>query len=212
MKLPTLLTASLTVLLALFIGAPLAAQSRVAVRDTNVVLQPGDMVKVTVWRNAEMSGDFVVGVNGALRHPLYQEVPVAGVPLGEVEARLTKFLTKFEQNPQLVVEPLFRVTVGGEVRTPNLFSLPRSTTIAQAIALAGGVTTDGRLDHVKLYRNAREIDVDLTEATGRWSSEPIQSGDQLIVTKKSNFFRNFFLPLVGIAGSVASIINVATRN
>ncbi|HEY9450735.1 MAG TPA: polysaccharide biosynthesis/export family protein, partial [Gemmatimonadaceae bacterium] len=101
--------------IAFFAGSPLAAQSSsMAARDTNVVLQPGDMVKVTVWRNTEMSGDFVVGVNGALRHPLYQEVPIAGIPLHQVEERLTKFLTKYEQNPQLVVEPLFKVTVGGE--------------------------------------------------------------------------------------------------
>ena len=203
--------AALLLIGSLGIAAPLASQSFNTVRDTNVVLQPGDMVKVTVWRNPEMSGDFVVGVNGALRHPLYQEVPIAGMPLGEVEGRLTKFLTKFEQNPQLVVEPLFRVTVGGEVRTPNLYPLPRTTTISQAVAIAGGVTPDGRLDRVNLYRNGREVLMNLTEASGRWSNEPIQSGDQILVTKRSNFMRNVFLPLLGVAGAVASIINVSTR-
>ena len=194
------------------LAAPAAAQSNsMAARDTNVVLQPGDMVKVTVWRNTEMSGDFVVGVNGALRQPLYQGVPIAGIPLHEVEQRLTKFLTKYEQNPQLVVEPLFKVTVGGEVRLPNLYPLPRTTTISQAVALAGGVTADGRLNKIDLYRNGRMIEMDLTEPSGRWANEPIQSGDQIIVTKKSNFIRNVFLPLVGVAGAVASIINVARR-
>jgi polysaccharide export outer membrane protein len=193
-------------------AAPVMAQGSTVARDTNVVLQPGDMVKITVWRNPEMSGDFMVGVNGALRHPLYQEVPIAGVPLYEVEARLTKFLTRYEQNPQLVVEPLFQVTVGGQVRTPNLYPLPRTTTISQAIALAGGVTTDGRLNKVKLFRGGREYQVDLTDPAGQWTNEPVQSGDQLIVEKKGNFFTSFFLPLVSVAGAVASIINVATRN
>ena len=196
---------------ALLAGAPVAAQSSVAARDTNVVLHPGDMVKVTVWRNQEMSGDFMVGMNGALRHPLYQEVPIAGIPLYQVEQRLTQFLTKYEQNPQLVVEPLFKVTVGGEVRLPNLYPLPRTTTVSQAVAQAGGVTQDGRLDKIDLYRGGQKIEMDLTEASGRWANEPIQSGDQIIVTKKSNFVRNVFLPLVGVAGAVASIINVARR-
>ena len=194
------------------VAAPVAAQGSMAARDTNVVLQPGDMVKVTVWRNPEMSGDFVVGVNGALRQPLYQEVPIAGIPLDEVEARLTKFLTKYEQNPQLVVEPLFKVTVGGEVRLPNLYPLPRTTTVSQAVAQAGGVTQDGRLDKIDLYRGGQKIEMDLTEASGRWANEPIQSGDQIIVTKKSNFVRNVFLPLIGVAGAIASIVNVSTRN
>jgi polysaccharide export outer membrane protein len=180
-------------------------------RDTSVVLQPGDMVKLTVWRNEEMSGDFQVGVNGALRHPLYQRVPIAGVPLSEVEKRLTTFLERFVENPQLVVEPLFQVTVGGQVKTPNLYPLPRTTTIAQAIALAGGVTPDGRLDKVKLFRGGQEYQVDLTDPSGRWANEPIQSGDQLIVDKKSSVFRNIVLPLISMAGAIASIVNVATR-
>jgi len=192
--------------------AQASAQVSAPVHDTSVVvLHPGDVVKVTVWRNTEMSGDFMVGANGALRHPLYQEVPIAGVPLHEVEQRLRQFLTKYEQNPQLVVEPLFQVTVGGQVRTPNLYPLPRTTTISQAIALAGGVLPDGRLDKVKLYRDGKEYQVDLTDPSGRWANEPIQSGDQLIVEKKGNFFTSVMLPLIGVAGSVASIINVATR-
>ncbi|HEU4585142.1 MAG TPA: SLBB domain-containing protein [Gemmatimonadaceae bacterium] len=206
----------LTIIGAFLVGSLVAtaqagAQRAAAVRDTNVVLHPGDMVKVTVWRNTEMSGDFMVGVNGALRHPLYQEVPIAGMPLHEVEQRLKTFLTKYEQNPQIVVEPLFQVTVGGQVRTPNLYPLPRTTTISQAIALAGGVTPDGQLNKVKLFRGGREYEVDLTDPSGRWTNEPVQSGDQLIVSKKGNFFTSVFLPLIGVAGSVASIINVARR-
>ncbi len=194
------------------VGAQATTQAATApARDTSVVLQPGDMVKVTVWRNAEMSGDFQVGVNGALRHPLYQQVPIAGLPMSEVEKRLTAFLERFVENPQIVVEPLFQVTVGGQVKTPNLYPLPRTTTIAQAIALAGGVTPDGRLDRVKLFRGGHEYKVDLTDPSGQWANEPIQSGDQLIVDKKSDIFRSVVVPLFSLAGAIASIVNYATR-
>jgi polysaccharide export outer membrane protein len=214
--LKALLFSALLLIAPVGVSAPLVAQATTQVaaapaRDTSVVLQPGDMVKVTVWRNEEMSGDFQVGVNGALRHPLYQQVPIAGLPMSEVEKRLTTFLERFVENPQIVVEPLFQVTVGGQVKTPNLYPLPRTTTIAQAIALAGGVTPDGRLDKVKLFRGGHEYEVDLTDPSGRWANEPIQSGDQLIVDKKSSVFRNIVLPLISMAGAIASIINVATR-
>jgi polysaccharide export outer membrane protein len=215
--LKALLLSALLLIAPMGVTTPLVAQqpttqaAAAPSRDTSVVLHPGDMVKVTVWRNQEMSGDFQVGVNGALRHPLYQEVPIAGIPLSEVEKRLTTFLERFVENPQLVVEPLFQVTVGGQVRTPNLYPLPRTTTIAQAIALAGGVTPDGRLDKVKLFRGGRQYQVDLTDPSGQWANEPIQSGDQLIVDKKSSVFRNIVLPLISMAGAIASIVNVATR-
>ncbi|HEX6965397.1 MAG TPA: polysaccharide biosynthesis/export family protein [Gemmatimonadaceae bacterium] len=175
------------------------------------VLHPGDMVKVTVWRSPEMSGDFIVGATGTLQHPLYQSVPVAGLPLGEVVQRLQKFLSHYQEDPQLVVVPLFRVTVGGEVRLPNLYSLPTETTISQAVAQAGGATQDGRLDKVRILRAGHEYTADLTRADGTWANTPIQSGDQILVARKGSFWRDLFLPAIAIGGSIASIVNVVRR-
>jgi polysaccharide export outer membrane protein len=174
-------------------------------------LHPGDMVKVTVWRSPEMSGDFIVGASGTLQHPLYQSVPVAGVPLAQVVHRLQQFLSHYQDDPQLVVVPLFRVTVGGEVRLPNLYSLPTETTISQAVAQAGGATQDGRLDKVRILRGGHEYIADLTRADAAWANTPVRSGDQILVTRKGNFWRDFFLPAIAISGSIASIVNVARR-
>ena len=55
--------------------ASAAAQARV-LRDP--VLRPGDMLRITVWRHPEMSGDFAVAPDSTLVHPLYQAVRVAG--------------------------------------------------------------------------------------------------------------------------------------
>jgi polysaccharide export outer membrane protein len=204
--------APLLLLFALSASAPaLHAQAPRAPLDTSVVLRPGDLVKVVVWRNAEMSGDFVVGINGALRHPLYQEVPVAGVPLQTVEARLKEYLSKYSDDPQLIVEPLFRVTVAGEVRTPNMLSVPRGTTISQAVALAGGPTAEGRLNKVRVLRGGRRYDVDLTDPKSTWAGAPIRSGDEIIIARRSNFFRDIFFPFVGVAGAAASIVTAVRR-
>ncbi|HEX6534314.1 MAG TPA: SLBB domain-containing protein, partial [Gemmatimonadaceae bacterium] len=126
-------------------------------------------------------------------------------------SRLRDFLAKYSQNPQLVVEPLFRITVGGEVRQPNLYSLPRETTISEAVALAGSATPNGELTKVKLIRGGREVTMDLTAPDSRWASATIESGDQIIVGRQHHFFRDVFFPIIGIAGAAASIINVAKR-
>ncbi|HEY7894284.1 MAG TPA: polysaccharide biosynthesis/export family protein [Gemmatimonadaceae bacterium] len=198
----------LAVLCCAAVAVPSLAQDAPPPSDTNTVLHPGDEVRVTVWRNAEMSGDFLVGVNGALLHPLYQEVPIAGVPMQEVDNRLRKFLTKYESDPQIVVIPLLHTTVAGEVSKPSLYNLPRGTSVGEAIALAGGPTQYGNLGKVLLFRAGREYKIDLRSPLNEWTSRPIESGDQIIVTRHSSFFRDIFFPLVGLVGSAAAIVNV----
>jgi polysaccharide export outer membrane protein len=184
---------------------PAVAQDAPPPADTNTVLHPGDLVRVTVWRNAEMSGDFAVGINGALLHPLYQVVPISGVPMQEVENRLRTFLKKYESDPQIVVIPLLHITVAGEVSKPSLYNLPRETSIGEALALAGGPTQDGNIGKILLFRSNREYKIDLRNPLNPWATQPIQSGDQIIVSRKSSFFRNVFLPLISLTGTAVSI-------
>ena len=199
----------LAVLCCTAIALPSLAQDAPPPIDTNTVLHPGDLVRVTVWRNLEMSGDFAVGQNGALLHPLYQAVPIAGVPLQEVERRLRQFLTKYESDPQIVVIPLLHITVAGEVSKPSLYNLPRETTIGEALAMAGGPTEFGNLGKVLLFRGGKEYKIDLRSPLNEWATRPIESGDQIIVTRHGSFFHDIFVPLVGLAGSAAAIVSLA---
>ncbi|MGH7627583.1 MAG: polysaccharide biosynthesis/export family protein [Gemmatimonadaceae bacterium] len=188
-----------------------AGDSEPAATDTTLVLKPGDVVRITVWRNPELSGDFPVGVNGALRQPLYQQVPVAGVPIPEVEQRLKTFLSQYQSNPDVIVEPLFQVVIGGEVRAPKVYELPRETSISMAIAQAGGALETGRMDKVRLWRGGKEYLLDLTHADAAWANAGIQSGDQIIVTRRSRVFQEIVVPIVSVVGGLAALINLIRR-
>lgn len=190
---------------------PAVAQEAPPVADTNTVLHPGDEVRITVWRNPELSGDFVIGINGALIHPLYQAVPITGVPMQEVGTRLRNFLKTYQSDPQIVVMPLLHVTVAGEVGKPSLYNLPRGTSIGEAIALAGGPSADGNIRKVSLFRDNREIKIDLQSPLNAWASAPIQSGDAIIVNHRGSFWRDVFVPLLTLTGTVASIVNLVRR-
>ena len=205
----TSLLVSLVTLCATALAGSLLAQSpQQATATDGVVLNPGDVVRITVWRNPELSGDFPVGVNGALRQPLYQEVPVAGIPIPEVEQRLKTFLAQYQSDPEVVVEPLFQVVVSGEVREPKVYELPRETSIAMAIAQAGGALPDGRMDKVRLWRAGKEYTLDLTHADAAWANSGILSGDQIIVTQRRSVFREIVVPIVSVVGGLASLINL----
>lgn len=172
-------------------------------------LKPGDVIRIAVWRNEELSGEFTIAADSTIRHPLLKDVKVAGVLLSVVRTRLHEYLSRLEANPQFVIEPLVRVAVGGEVRQPNLYPLPPETTIPQAIALAGGPTERGRLDKVRLLRDSVELELDLTSSASPALETTVRSGDIVFVRARRSIFREWVLPIVGLAGSIAAIYNAA---
>jgi protein involved in polysaccharide export with SLBB domain len=188
-----------------------AAQASEADR---AMLAPGDLIRIVVWRRTEFSGEFVVAPDSTITHPLYREVKVAGIPLGMVEERVRSFLSKYETNASFVVSPLLRVFVGGEVRQPSVYTVAPGTTIAQAVALAGGPTDRGRLDDVSLVRREQSQTLDLTRQDTHSATLEARSGDQLLVGRRRSFFLDVLAPSSSVfaaAASVASIIIQLTK-
>lgn len=158
-----------------------------------------------------MSGDFAIAANGTVAHPLYREVHVAGVSLSEVEERLRTFLTKYETNPQFVIQPLVRVIVGGEVRSPNILSVPPETTIAQAVALAGGPTERGLLNKVQLIRERQVIPIDLSRPDSDVGVLQIRSGDQIVVERRGRSSLELLAPITSSIAAIAAIVSIFLR-
>lgn len=180
------------------------------------MLTPGDSVRVVVWRRPEFSGDFVVAPNGTITHPLYRSVTVAGVPFATAEANVRRFLTRFEENPEFVMEPLVRVSVSGEVDRPQTYALRPETTIAEAVGRAGGVTREGNRGRVRILRTensgqVRELVADLNDPKTGAGGSPVLSGDQIVVDRRRNFMKDIVLPALGVIGSVASIALLVDR-
>jgi hypothetical protein len=57
----------------------------------------------------------------------------------------------------------------------------------------------------------REVFVDLSNPADPFGSGPVRSGDLILVDRKRNVFRDIVLPLIGVAGSAASIYLVIKR-
>jgi len=174
-------------------------------------LNPGDQVRILVWRNTELSGDFTVAANGTLMHPIYREVQVTGISMAALEDRIRTFLTRYTTNPQFVISPLVRVLVSGEVRTPNVFSVPPETTVSQAIVLAGGPTPVADVKHIRLRRERQDIGIDLSQADSQAASLQIRSGDQILIPTKKNILRDYVGPVFSTVGAVAAITSIFWR-
>ncbi len=171
-------------------------------------LRPGDVLRINVWRHPELSGDFVVAPDSSLVDPVYQGVKVAGQPLYVVRDRLRGVLSTYEQSVPFVLEPLFPVTVAGEVRQPNLYRLPEGTTFAQAIAQAGGPNELGQLNKVNVIRRDSTMTINLGSGYSKYQGLVIASGDQILVGRRSNFnlVRDALYPLASLTAAVAAIL------
>lgn len=174
---------------------------------------PGDALRISVWRHPEFSGEFVVGSDSALVHPLYQSIKVAGMSVAAAKARLRELLATYDQGVQLTVEPLWPVSVVGEVRLPSLYRLAPGTTVAQAVALAGGPTERGRLNQVRLLRRQGAMTLDLTSDYARSQEIVVASGDQVMVGRRSDFsfVRDVIVPFTSITAAIAALISVSRQ-
>ncbi|WP_420125053.1 polysaccharide biosynthesis/export family protein [Longimicrobium sp.] len=182
------------------VSVPAAAQ------DTTAAVRPADVIRLNVWRQPEMTGEFPIGPDGTILHPLLSEVRVVGRTRDQVREQLRQVLLRYENDPQFVFDYLYRVGVTGEVRLPNLYTLPPETTIAQAVAAAGGVAEFGRLEVVRLMRGGTETILDLRDPSPEVAEMRIRSGDQIRITRRGAGWRDFLGLGASLIAAVASVV------
>jgi len=190
--------------LAALVARPSAARAQA----DSVFLRPGDVIRLAVFRQPEFTGEFPVGPDGTIQHPLLADVNVVGVPRAVIHERLRTALSRYMRDPDFVFNFLYRVAVGGEVRLPNLLNLSPETTIAQAVAAAGGLSEFGRMDRVHLYRDGHDIALNLQSPTPEVAAMRIHSGDQIAVGRRGNVLRDYLGPFASVVGAVAALAAV----
>jgi len=93
-----------------------------------------------------------------------------------------------------------RVSVLGAVENPGLYHVEPTMTLADAVALAGGHTAQGNPEKVKVVKDGREIEVDITDT----AAENVSSGSRIIVPERSWAARNSNM-LIGASITAAAI-------
>jgi protein involved in polysaccharide export with SLBB domain len=154
----------------------------------------------------EFSGEFPVAQDGTLQHPLLTQVRVVGRTREDVRRQVREVLLRYENDPQFVFDYLYRVAVTGEVRLPNLYSLPSETSIPQAIAAAGGLAEFGRINDVRLIRGGQEMVLDLRDPASPVMDMRIRSGDQIRVPRRGSSIRDYLGLTASIVAAVGSVV------
>ncbi len=147
-------------------------------------LEPGNRVRVTVFNEPSLSGDFTLDPVGNINMPLVGNVPSAGLTGKLLAARIEEYLSRnrFVQSPNVSVEvQTFRpFYVMGEVRQPGEFQYNSGMTVLSAIARAGGYDYRARIEEVVLVRmiDGKQVEYRANERT------PILPGDIIKVLER----------------------------
>jgi polysaccharide export outer membrane protein len=122
------------------------------VTDTDLPIGPGDLIEVSVFEVEELSKLKVrVPLRGTITMPLLGPIPAAGRTAIELEDDIrARLQQKFMHNPQVSVflheHQSQRISVIGAVRKGGVYTLSSRLRLADALALAEGLTDDA--DHV----------------------------------------------------------------
>lgn len=155
-----------------------------------MTLRPGDMLRIGVWPNQELGGEFQIEDTGNIHLPLIGEIQAAGVPLGELRQRLRRGYGEAMQNPVVTITPVFSVGVMGAVRSPGVYQVTPSQGLFDVIGRAGGFAGNAQQENVRIVREGEVVAVNalraLEEGRGLMSAG-IRPGDQIVVPGGSDF-------------------------
>lgn len=134
------------------------------------LLVEGDQIEVSVWRSPEVSRTVTIRPDGNISLPLVQELKAAGLSPRELATQLRTVFSARLINPEVNVIPMTvrqpMVYVLGDAKSPGSFPLRSASTVAQAIALAGGVLRSANEDNISVIRLSADGHLEATRLTG----------------------------------------------
>jgi polysaccharide export outer membrane protein len=120
-------------------------------------LGPEDVLRVTVWKSLDLSGEVTIRPDGTISMPLIGDIPAAGLTANVLAKRISERLTEYISSPVVTVQVKevnsYFIYVLGEVVRPGKYPLKSYANVIQGISLAGGFAPFASKNKIKVLRN-----------------------------------------------------------
>jgi len=154
-------------------------------RDLSYVYQlgTGDKIRVIVFGETDLGGEFTVGADGTISLPLVGGIKAVGLTAAELQTAIeTALKDGYLNDPKVNVEVLtFRpFYILGEVNKPGEYEFSNGLTVVKAVAMASGYTYRADKAHVFIEHAGKSVEAryDLT------SSLPVMPGDTIRIGER----------------------------
>jgi polysaccharide export outer membrane protein len=119
-----------------------------------------DVLRISVWRNQDLSVDVPVRPDGKISVPLLDDVQAEGLEPTELKEALTREFAKYVVAPNVTVVVLAMnsrfVSVLGQVNSQGRLPLSRNMRILEAIAAVGGFQPFADKGDVRIVRRLED--------------------------------------------------------
>jgi len=142
------------------------ASNEVSGRDPDYRLGANDRVRIIVFGQPTLTGEYTLDGNGVLAFPLIGNVEASGQTPSQLQRAIaSKLDPDYLQNPSVSAEVITRrpFYVVGEVQKPGNYPYVPDMTVLNAVAMAGGYTYRARQHQLyikRLDKDGRMVRVD----------------------------------------------------
>ena len=129
-------------------------------RNKELVLGVGDTISINVWENRDLNTEATIRPDGTITMPLAGDLKAAGETPSQLKAQIKTKLGEFLKivpgtDPVTIAVRQwrsYRFTIQGEVVRQGVFTSDHFVTVADAIAMAGGMSRFAKRSEIKLFR------------------------------------------------------------
>jgi polysaccharide biosynthesis/export protein len=170
-----------------------SAGSQAAHSDDTYVIGANDVLAINVWKEPDVSRSVPVRSDGKIYLPLVGELQAGGQTPRQLEQEIAKRLQNFISEPEVTVivteSKSQKINILGMVSRPGTYLLTGSTTILDAVAMAGGFKDFAKQKSMYVLRQAgdgtqKRIPFNYKDAIKGKNPEQnvrLQSGDTVVV-------------------------------
>jgi protein involved in polysaccharide export with SLBB domain len=164
-------------------GAQQAARAEVTTDGPSYVLGPSDRVRLRVYGEGDITGDYEVDTNGYISVPLAGRVKAAGLTTRQLERSVADALSRgVLKDPRVNIEiatyrPFF---ILGEVKKAGEYPYKSGLTVLDAVASAGGYTYRANEGKVVIRRAGSTIE----ETHSLNAPVPVFPGDNIRIPER----------------------------
>lgn len=119
-------------------------------------VQPGDVLRITVWKEENLDREVLVRPDGGISFPLVGDVEARGRTVEELRDEVSARLVEFIPAPAVTVSVTeivgHKIFVIGKVNRPGDFVLNQDIDVMQALSMAGGTTAFAKTNRIKVLR------------------------------------------------------------